>query len=183
MKLTISSRQARKNNQIRREGKIPAVVYSGGKDGEMIVINANDWLALIKQIKPGCLSTTIFTLVGENGKEIRAILKDIQYQVTTYNVLHLDFLELQDSVPVSLNIPLQCTGVVDCVGVKLGGNLRQVIRAVPVRCLPKDIPSEFQIDVRDLAIGQSRRLSDIEMPAGVRALAPLNEVAVVIAKR
>lgn len=184
MKLTISKRSTEKskNSQLRREGNIPAVLYSKGEAGENIVIQGKEFTALMKQINAGCLATTIFTL-QLNDKEIRAIVKDIQYNITTYAVIHLDFEELIDDVPVSINVPLQCTGVVDCVGIKLGGNLRQVIRAVKVRCLPKDIPSEFQIDVKDLGMGQSRRLSDIALPSGVRPLAALKEVAVVIAKR
>jgi len=61
--------------------------------------------------------------------------------------------------------------------------LRQVARHVKVQCLPKDIPAEFSIDVRDLGIRQSKRMKDVELPAGVRPLASLEEVLVVIAKR
>jgi len=65
----------------------------------------------------------------------------------------------------------------------LGGFMRQVIRALKVSCLPKDIPQEFVLDVKDLSIAQSKRLSDIELPSSVRPLARMNEIAVVIAKK
>ena len=69
------------------------------------------------------------------------------------------------------------------MGIKLGGFLRQVIRHVKVECLPKNIPSEFIIDVKDLGIRQSKRLKDLAMPNGVKPLASPEEVIVVIAKR
>jgi len=185
MQLTVSKRTPGKKTEIkkiRREGNIPAIFYSQGKAGEEIVVNGIEFNGLVKQVKPGCLSTTVFSLkIG--GKEIKALLKDIQYEITTYNVIHLDFIELVENVPVNLNVPLQFTGTVDCIGVKPGGILRPVIRTVKVSCLPKDIPTEFELDVRDLGIRQSRRLSDIKMPPEVRPLSSLSEVAVVVAKR
>jgi large subunit ribosomal protein L25 len=84
---------------------------------------------------------------------------------------------------VNVKVPVECTGVADCTGIKLGGFLRQVIRYVKVECDPHAIPSKFDIDVRDLGIKQTRRVSDIKLPQDVRPLAKLDEVLVVIAKR
>jgi len=69
------------------------------------------------------------------------------------------------------------------VGVKLGGVVRAVIRHIKVRCLPKDIPDEFNLDVSALSINQSLKLSSINLPDTVKSLLDLNEVAVIIAKR
>ena len=74
-------------------------------------------------------------------------------------------------------------GVADCVGVKMGGFMRQILRWVKVRCLPKDIPQKFVLDVSELGISQSKRLSDIVIPENIRPLAKMQEVAVLIAKR
>ncbi len=71
----------------------------------------------------------------------------------------------------------------DCVGVKLGGVLRQVIRHVRVRCFPKDMPTFFELDISELGLKQSKRFSDIEIPKTVRPLVDLNEVVAVIVKR
>lgn len=186
MKLSMTKRSAgskQELSQIRRAGNIPAVIYSKGSVGENIYVSGPEFKAVLRSLKPGCLPTTVFSLTGENGKEKRAILKDIQYKPTTYDVWHLDFEELIEGVSVNVKVPIQCTGVVDCVGIKLGGVLRQVIRTLKVNCLPKDIPSEFQLDVRELHISQTKRLSDIQLPNTVRPLSDLKEVAVVIAKR
>lgn len=186
MKLKTISRSTEKkseNKKLRREGLIPSIIYTRGKDAESIAVDRIEFGSLLRKVQSGRLSTTIFTLVGEDGKERRAIVKDIQYKPTNYEVIHLDFEELIDKLPINVKVPIECTGIVDCIGVKLGGVLRQVIRHVRVRCLPKDIPNAFQIDVKTLNQRESRRLKDIEIPKTIRPLVDLNEVAVLIAKR
>lgn len=186
MKLNVFKRELIKkseSNKIRREGNIPAVMYIRGKSTDAIVVDGSEFSALLRTVQPGRLSTTVFSLKEENGKERRAILKEIQYHPTTYKVQHLDFEELFDDVKVTLNVPIECTGVVDCVGVKLGGVLRQVIRKLRVRCLPKDIPSVFFIDVKSMGQNDKKRLAELEIPQTVRSVVDLNEVAVIIAKR
>lgn len=168
---------------LRREGFIPAVLYVKGKSGETIAVKANELQTHIRQIKPGHLPTTIFALVDDKGNERRAIIKEIQYAVTNYDVTHLDFEELIPDNKINIKIPIECTGSADCVGIKIGGVLRQVIRHMRVRCLPKDIPSSFQLDIRELGLKQSKRLKDIQIPEEVTPLTNLNEVAAVIVKR
>lgn len=185
MKLAVSKRtQTKKSDtkQIRRKGNIPAIFYSAGKPCELIVVDGIDFKTILRQMKPGRMPTTVFTLTLD-GKTRKAIIKDIQHNLTNYEVIHIDFEELVEDVPVHVKVPIGITGAVDCVGIKLGGFLRQVIRTVKVECLPKKMPTEFQVDVRELGIRQSKRLSDIQMPEGVKPLAPLDEVVVVIAKR
>ncbi len=185
MKFTVTARASQKKSdtkQLRREGNIPGIIYAPGKEPEMIVVNGTEYATAMRSIKSGQLPTTVFTLVLGN-KQRKAILKEVQYEITNYQVSHLDFEELNDDVLVQVKVPINITGGVDCAGVKLGGFLRQVIRFVKVECLPKHIPTEFMIDVRELGIAQSKRLSDIVLPKGVRPLAGLDEVVVVIAKR
>lgn len=187
MKLNVTPRTAGKKSeskQLRRANQIPAVIYKRGKEiSDNIVLKNSEFDDILRQILPGRLSTQVFTLIDEKGKERRGLLKEIQYHVTKYNVIHLDFEELVDDVPVNVKVPIECTGIVDCVGIKLGGVLRQVIRYLKVRCLPKDIPSAFVLDIRDMAQRETRRLKDLNIPETVRPLADLNEVAVAIVKR
>lgn len=184
MKLTAKSREKQGKaalKQARREGTIPAVFYSEGQPGRPIEVETIAFDTILRSIKPGRLSTTVFTL-GLDGKSFRAVVKDIQYELTTYKIIHLDFEELKDNVPVSVKVPLECVGIDDCVGIKAGGLFRQIIRTVKVKCLPKNIPAEFLVDIRELGIRQVLRLSDIAMPEGVQPLTA-DEVVVVIAKR
>lgn len=185
MKLSAKQRSAERKaevKEIRRAGNIPAVCYSPSKQGESIEIDGAEFHAALRQIKPGMLATTKFEL-SIDGKVANAIVKDIQYDLTSYRVIHLDFELLDEKTPVEVNVPVRCTGVVDCVGIKLGGFLRQVIRSHKVRCLPKDIPQSFDLDVRELKMRQTKRLSDLVLPAGVTSTSKADEVVVVIAKR
>jgi large subunit ribosomal protein L25 len=185
MKLSLSKRKAETKseiNLIRHRGNIPAVIYSKGKENLLISINGVEFESLLRQIQQGHLSTTTIELEGE-GLSFKALVKDIQYDPTTYKVLHLDFLELHKETPVNVNVPIRFVGMMESPGIKLGGFLRQVIRYLKVNCLPKNMPKEFVLDVRDLGMKQTKRIKDMKMPEGVAPLAPLNEVVVVIAKR
>jgi large subunit ribosomal protein L25 len=185
MKLKMHKREGSKKSelaQVRRAGNIPAVLYSAGAPSEKISIDGTEFQAALRSIIPGQLSTTRFTLVAE-GKEIPVLVKEVQYYPTTYAVRHVDLLHAEPKQTVRVRIPIEYTGVADCQGIKLGGFLRQVIRYMPVECLANNIPTALHLDVRELVIGQSLRLSSLELPKGVRPLVDLNEVAVVIAKR
>lgn len=185
MKLTVSKRAGEKKSELtklRHQGDIPAAVYSKGKPCEKITVKGAEFSAVIRGLPKGYLPTTVFELEVD-GKKIKAIVKDIQYHPTTYQVLHLDFMILDDKVVVDVKVPIACIGEADCVGVKLGGFVRPVKRHVKVRCLPKDIPTDFKLSIKELAIGQSKRIGDIEFGNAIRPLATDKEIVVVIAKR
>ncbi|MCH9633815.1 MAG: General stress protein CTC [Chlamydiae bacterium] len=186
MKLKVKIRLAETKkivNDIRREGNIPAILYAKDHPNKLIEVVGPEFKAHLRAIPQGGLPNTIFTLEDEEGKVFKALVKDIQYHVSTYEILHLDFIYLLEDTPVNVKIPLRFKGVADCVGVKLGGVVRPVIRHLKVRCLPKHIPTEFNLNVSKLSINQSMRLSKIELSEKIKPLLDLNEVAVVIAKR
>jgi large subunit ribosomal protein L25 len=186
MKLKMSPRSGEKKsetNQLRRAGNIPAVLYSKGKEGQSLSIVGAEFAAVLRKIKEGTLPTTRFTLIDEAGKEIPAIVKGIQYHVTSYDVIHLDFEELHEDQTVNIKVPIDCVGAAECVGIKLGGVLRRVIRHMKVRCLPKHIPANFTLDVQSLEMKQFKRLADVVVSEGITLLDNPQEVAVVIVKR
>jgi large subunit ribosomal protein L25 len=168
--------------KLRIQGFIPAVIYGRKEENENVMINAHDFRKLLNQITPGRLSTTVFTL-KEEKKEYPALIKDIQYDVTSYDILHLDFEKLADKEEVRVSVPIECIGEAESPGVKLGGIFRQTMRAVRVKCLPKDIPAFFQVSVQDLELGHTKRLKDISFPKDVKPLAEMEEVVVLVAKR
>lgn len=186
MKLQVTKRSNEQKNEVkrlRRDGKIPAVIYGHDGKSATATVDRREFETCLRKIQKGHLSTTIFELEGEDGKNLKAIVKDIQYHVTTYAILHLDFEQLTDKVPVSIKVPIECQGVIDCVGVKLGGVLRTVMRQVKIRCLPKDIPACFWVDVKDLGMMETKRLKDIKIPETIKLMASTEDVAVIVAKR
>lgn len=186
MKLSLHKRVPGKKSEtkrIRREGNIPGILYGMKQDVQPIYILGEELQTIFRTLKPGLLATTIFTL-QDGQKSHRAIVKEIHYHPVSYAVEHIDFVLLEDSTPVSVNVPIVVLGAADCPGIKLGGFLRQVLRMLKIECLPRDIPQQFTLDIQDLQLTQSKRLSDIAIPANVRPLAKrMDEVAVVIAKR
>ncbi|MEM8629073.1 MAG: 50S ribosomal protein L25 [Chlamydiota bacterium] len=183
MKLSLFPRLDRKKSaltKIRAEKNIPAVIYGAIKNQPVFVQGAA-FSALLRQIPENHLSNTIFT-IEYDGSEYKALVKGIEYNKTTYEVLHLDFMIPKDK-PVNVKIPIVCNGVIDCVGIKLGGSLRRLIRSFPVQCTMENIPSFLEVDVREMQVGDAKRLRDIALPPEVRPLLNLNEVAVTIAKQ
>jgi large subunit ribosomal protein L25 len=186
MKLSLFTRTSEKKSEvkkIRREGNIPGVLYGAKHEVRNIYIKGDELQAIFRTLKAGLLSTTVFTL-QEGHNSIRAIVKDIHYHPTTYAPQHIDFLALEPNTPVNVNVPIVVLGASECPGIKLGGFSRQPVRSLQVKCLPKDIPQQFSLNIQDLQLTQSKRLSDIEIPESVRPMAKnMNEVAIVIAKR
>ena len=169
--------------QLRRAGYIPYVIYSKGQEAKTGVLLRTDVEAALRSIRPGFLPTTQFALKDASGQISKAIVREIQYEPTTYVVMHIDFLELDEKSVVEVKVPVEFVNTVDCVGVKLGGLLRHIMRHVKVRCLPANLPSHFEIDVKELGIRQSKRIKDIALPAGVKFLAGPEEIVASIAKR
>ncbi len=186
MKLALKKRTGTAKSEVktmRREGNIPAIIYGSDQQSEKIVVTGDEFHAGLRnlKLKEKHLATTIFELELD-GTTRKAIVKDIQYHPATYAVLHLDFILLSDAKPVTINVPIHVVGASECPGIKLGGTLRQVIRSMKISCLPADIPEEFKVDIRELGMSQSKRLSEITIPASIRPLAIMSEVALVIAK-
>lgn len=185
MKLTIFERKAEKKTdvkKVRREGKIPANLYGPKQTPRTIAVKTSEVQSLFRSLRPQLLATTVFEL-EEKEKTHRVLVKDITYHPTSYDIEHIDFFLLDDDLPVSINVPIRLHGTMECVGVKLGGFIRHVIRSLKVQCFPRDLPKEFILNILDLEIGQVKRLSDISLPQGIKPLARMNEVAVVIAKK
>lgn len=185
MKLSVSSRTNEKKSdakKLRRAGQVPAVIYGPGKENKNISFPLEQLQETLRTIHPGSLATTVFDL-EEGGKSVKVLVKEIQYHPVSYAVLHIDFILIEENTPIKVNVPLRVSGQADCVGIKLGGFLRQVIRSMKVQCLPKDLPAELTLDIRELEIGGSKVLGDFPIPEKVRPLAHMKEVAVVITKR
>jgi large subunit ribosomal protein L25 len=185
MKLSIFPRANEKKSAVkvlRRQGQVPGVLYGLGNTNKNVYCQLDQLQAILRQVQPGLLATTVFEL-HEDGKAFKAVIKEIQYHPSSYAILHVDFALLSDQEFVTINIPIQVTGIAECPGVKLGGFMRQTIRSLKAKCLPKHIPTSLVVDVSTLGVGQSKTLSDIAIPSGVHPLAKMREVAVIIAKK
>lgn len=186
MELKVLKRSTGKKSaslRLRLEGQIPAVIYGLPGKSAPISVDSTEIQQYLRKLEPGQLATSRFTLVDEQGEKTPVLIKEIQYHPTSYEILHLDFSKLEKGKKVNVNIPVEFVGVADCVGVKQGGSIRQVIRKIPVRCTPETMPTSFTLNVAPMAMGDLLRIRDLEIPAGVEPKIGSKEVIVVIAKR
>ena len=183
MELTLHKRSAKtngENTKIRLEGGIPCIMYGRDMPSEPVYALKTEVANLLRKVKKGHLSTVVLTL--KSGKEtFKALVKDIQYNLTSYEVQHIDFLKVADK-EIVVKVPLEVQGMEECVGINMGGFFRGVIRSVKVKCLPQNIPHEFVINIKDLNIMQSKKITDLTIPPQVKILHDPKQVMVIIAK-
>ena len=158
------------------------VIYSKGQTAELGSVPRAELEGAMRAIRPGFLPVTVFTLKDASGKTRTAVVREVQYKPTTYEITHIDFLELDSKRMVEVKVPVEFVNAAECTGVKLGGQLRHVMRHVRVRCLPANIPTEFKVDVKDLGIHQSRRVRDLNIPETVTCLANIEDAVVSVMK-
>lgn len=153
---------------VRNSGRVPCVLYGTGEQIYFSVRNI-DMLKIV-------VSPDVYIVeLDIEGTKKTGIIQELQMHPVKEAVQHVDFLELVDNKPVVVGIPVNLVG--RSKGVLSGGRLQQVFRRLKVQALPKDLPSEIQIDITSIKIGQSRRVSDVVLP-GVTMLDPQNAVVV-----
>lgn len=153
---------------VRNSGSVPCVLYGTGEQIYFSVRHID--------IQKIVVSPDVFIIELEiDGTKKTGIIQELQMHPVKDTVQHVDFLELVDNKPVTIGIPVKLVG--RSRGVLNGGRLQQVFRRLKVQALPKDLPSEIEIDITPIRIGQSRRVSDVVLP-GVTMLDPQNAVVV-----
>lgn len=153
---------------VRNSGSVPCVLYGTGEQIYFSVRHID--------IQKIVVSPDVFIIELEiDGTKKTGIIQELQMHPVKDTVQHVDFLELVDNKPVTIGIPVKLVG--RSRGVLNGGRLQQVFRRLKVQALPKDLPSEIEIDITPIRIGQSRRVSDVVL-RGVTMLDPQNAVVV-----
>ncbi len=157
--------------QLRRDGKVPAVIYSKGSS-KPLTLNPKE-VDAVRHSSAGENAMVNLKVFDENQKEIAshvAILRDFQKDPLTGKVLHADLFEISMSDEIDVNVVIEIIGSVP-LGVKNdGGSLRQQLRELEVRCLPSDIPDHIQVDASNLEIGDTIHVKDLSLPTGVKVL-------------
>ncbi len=138
---------------VRRNGNVPCVIY-GGKEQIHFETHSNEVTKIVFTDKVYIVKLSI------DGKEVSAIMKDIQFNPVTDKVRHIDFQEVNDTKPVVIDVPVNYVG--QPIGAQAGGNFSKRRRYLKVKGLLNSLPNTLDIDVADLEIGQSLRIGDIK---------------------
>ena len=142
--------------RVRREGKIPAVVYGAGKQAMPVSVDPRQ-VSRILHSETG--HNTVFDLALD-GERTKAMIVDWQYEPIKGSLLHIDLKRIAMDQKLRVNIPIELVG--EPAGVKQqGGILEQIAREVEVECLPGDIPNQIELSVSELVFGTVLRISDL----------------------
>lgn len=162
---------------LRREGKMPAVLYGPKTETILLSVDIKEFETIIKKSSVG---QALLNLVIKNGKEITkpVMIKELQTHPVSRNFLHVDFYEIDMQRKIRAMVPVTTTGI--SAGVELGGLFQIVRREIEVLCLPNDIPETFEIDITDLNIGDSVHVEDIPLGDNVEILSDVNFTVVTI---
>ena len=148
---------------IRREGRVPAIVYGDKKSPEPVVL---EYMPVLKQYERGSFLSTVYNLVID-GKATRVIPRDIQFDPVRDFILHIDFLRLAKDAMVTVEVPVNFLNEDICPGLKRGGALNIVRHTIELICPGDAIPENIDADLAEMDIGDSLHISAITLPEGV----------------
>ncbi|NWJ52634.1 MAG: 50S ribosomal protein L25 [Bacteroidetes bacterium] len=159
----VGKKDAKRN---RRDGRIPCVVY-GGKEQIHFSVDEKAFGPLI--FTPHTFSVNL----DIDGRQLQAIIQEVQYHKVSDSVLHVDFFEINPAKPITLAIPVFFDGV--SAGVLKGGKLIKKYRKVKVRALIENMPDEIRVDIAHLDILDSSKIGDLKIE-NLEFLDPKNSV-------
>ncbi len=148
---------------LRRAGKVPAIIYGRGREAEGLELDGTALERLLARIRAG---TTLVDVTVADRQPVKALIREIQRDpIRPATILHLDLYEVHADEQIVLDVPVHFTGTAE--GVRNGGGVFEVLsHHVQVRVLPADIPERIEVDVTNLALGQSLHVSDLTFVAG-----------------
>lgn len=147
---------------LRREGRVPAVIYGGKEEPAPIHVEAKE---LVRQLMTGHFMNSI-VMVEIDGKKVRTIPKDVAFHPVTDRPLHADFLRLAKGSKIEVAIPVVFINEEESPGLKKGGVLNIVRHELDLVCEVDKIPSQIEIDVTGKEVGDSIHISEITLPEG-----------------
>lgn len=151
------------NRTLRREGRIPAVMYGPAVNPESLSVDAHDLEMMLKDSQS---SQMILKLAIEDmGSDDTVMVKELQTDPVSNNPLHVDFYKVAMDQKIRVNVPVQTFG--KSKGVELGGMLQVIRRELEIMCLPLEVPEAIKLDVTDLDIGDSIHVEDITTEGGI----------------
>ena len=150
---------------MRREGRVPAVVY--GNKQEALAIHLEE-KALIKALSNGHFMNTVVMIDGV-GKNVRTLPKDVQFHPVTDRPIHVDFLRIGEHTTVHVNVPVVFVDEEKAPGIKRGGVLNIVRHELALICDAAEIPNQIEISLEGLEVGASIHISSVTLPKGSKS--------------
>jgi large subunit ribosomal protein L25 len=139
--------------QLRREGKLPGVVYGKDKKSKPVFLDSIDFMKTVREVgKNGVITLDV------EGNKHSVVVTDLQTDSLKAEYLHADFHEIDMNEEMKAEVPVRLVG--EAIGLKEGGVLQHSLRTISVTALPSEVPSEIQLDISELQIGQAVTIGD-----------------------
>lgn len=160
------------SRRLRREDKVPGVVYGGGKDTTTLSLEHKQ---IAKSLENEAFYSHILVLKTGSDHE-RVILKDVQRHPFKPRIVHVDFQRVRSDEKLHMHVPLHFLGGEDAPGVKeAGGVISHIMSDVEVSCFPDDLPEYIEVNVSQMQLNDILHLSNLKLPKGVEIVALLHE--------
>ncbi len=147
----------------RRAGKVPGVIYGGGKPPVMINVNFNE---LYKLLKAGRFLSSLTEVQTDDGAKHLVLCRDVQRNVINGLPIHVDFMRVTAKQRIEVFVPVEFLNEEECKGIKRGGTLVVVRPEVELEVPADNIPEKLVVDLLDYDIGDVIHISNVELPAG-----------------
>lgn len=156
------------SRRLRRESKVPGILYGAGKDAQPIQLDHKE---LFFKLRTEAFHSSILDMELGSDK-LQVLLRDYQMHPFKQQVLHADFQRVAADRKVHMKIPLHFVNGDIAPGVKVaGGAVQHIVNELDITCLPKDLPEFIEVDLQDLQAGHSVHVSGLKFPAGVESVA------------
>ncbi|ANY20817.1 50S ribosomal protein L25 [Tsuneonella dongtanensis] len=150
------------SRHLRREGRVPAVIYGGKEEPTQIHVEAKE---LMRQLGTGHFMNSI-VMIDIGGKSVRTLPKDVAFHPVSDRPIHVDFLRLAKDAKVEVMVPVVFLNEEKSPGLKKGGVLNIVRHELDLICESDKIPDQIEIDVTGKDVGDSIHISEVSLPAG-----------------
>lgn len=155
------------NKKFRREGIVPAVLYSPhNKSNLLLKVDSRNLLKVVSNKRHGIIGLEIDE--GEKKSDCLAIIKDVQFNSLKKQIMHVDFYEVTLKEKLAVEVRVELIG--EPIGVKEGGILELELREVEIECLPSQIPESLKTDISHLKINDHLTAGELALPEGVELL-------------
>ena len=150
---------------MRREGRVPAVIY--GEKQEPVMIHVEE-KALVRMLQTGHFMNSVI-MIDAGGGTTRTLPKDVQFHPVSDRPLHVDFLRIGEHASIHVNVPVVFTDEESSPGIKRGGTLNIVRHELELICDAAEIPDQITISLAGLELGATIHISSVALPQGVRS--------------
>ena len=147
---------------LRREGRVPAVIYGGKEESTPIHVEAKE---LVRQLGTGHFMNSI-VMIDVDGNQVRVLPKDVSFHPVNDRPIHADFLRLAKDAKIEVAIPVVFINEDESPGLIKGGVLNVVRHELDLICVSDKIPDQIEIDVTGKEVGDSLHISEVELPEG-----------------